>query len=212
MDAPEITANPFAALLDGVPRRVIEDGGDALYHGKRTTHLPETEVLATLAAAYPADLAEAGTVLEGAVWVTFNCAPNAGRQPAIVTRDDPGFLPDRFEAARYVPADTITALLARIAAQEAQIGRLEGKSATLTEYAAAVEKSAETAETALAAERAKVAKLVEALEFYADETAWREGPVETVDTVIGTAYRNKAAEIRIDRGKRARAAITEATQ
>jgi hypothetical protein len=51
-------------------------------------------------------------------------------------------------------------------------------------------------------------KLAEALEFYADAKGWNEPPIETVHSeLFGVAYRNRASEIRTDRGKIARAAL-----
>lgn len=190
-----MTANPFAAL----PRYSLIDGNMTRATSGDYVHVSD---IATLAAAYPADLAEAGTVLEGAVWVTFNCAPNAGRQPAIVTRDDPGFLPDRFEAARYVPADTITALLARIAAQEAQMTTILNEREGLR---LAMEKWVEESETALAAERAKTAKLVEALKPF--------GFVDEEGDFLIEAHGSQSVLKRyVAAKKRLRAAITEASK
>jgi len=57
--------------------------------------------------------------------------------------------------------------------------------------------------------RAEVERLRDALKFYADPSAWNQKPVETVETVIGTAYRNEAAEMQKDRGARARATLAK---
>ncbi|NGQ91489.1 hypothetical protein G5V65_11330 [Rhodobacter sp. HX-7-19] len=176
--------NPFAALLDGVPRRVIEDGGDALYHGKRTTYLPETDVLAALAAAVPADLAEAS----GGILRTL--------------RDDQDLLTSD-------AADLIATLLARIAAQEAVNNGLkryiQGYRQATRESARQFEAEldrAEATETALAAERAKTARLVEALKIIA-EAKDLEAPSE-----YNRGWNNSRSRLR----DAARAAITEAGQ
>jgi hypothetical protein len=56
------------------------------------------------------------------------------------------------------------------------------------------------------------ADLVEALEFYADESAWNQPPVKTVaHELLGPAYENQASKVRLDRGRIARAAIAAAT-
>jgi hypothetical protein len=56
---------------------------------------------------------------------------------------------------------------------------------------------------------ALLAAMVAALEFYADEAAWNEAPMETHESVLGVAYKNKAAQIRTDRGTKARQALKE---
>ncbi len=129
-----MTANPFAALLAGVKRfpRPYENVVDY------------DEVLAALAAAVTADLAEAGEIAEQ------------------LLREADGF--------SVRASDTITALLARLAAQEAQIKGLEKDR---DEYRTEAQKHRDDAlewfnknhasQTALAAERTKTAKLVEAL-------------------------------------------------
>lgn len=135
-----MTANPFAALLDGVPRRVIEDGGDALYHGKRTTYLPETEVLAALAAAVSDDLAEAGNAnIVGLLEASRELAGYASYAEIVggisVNRPQIRQWCDAvFEAMRTMPIDAesgertapdLPALFARIVAQEARIKGLQ---------------------------------------------------------------------------------------
>lgn len=180
-----MTDNPFAALLNGVPRYDETTG----WRHPEGIAVRINDVLAALAAAYPADLAEAGKVLERLRWNREH--PVTGK---LVYANEDG--PDA--------ADLITALLARIAAQEAQIKGLEKDRDRRTEmhecamserddatlYAdeqkaraeaaetalAAMTKERDgllttwaesrerhlTAETALAAEREKVARLVEA--------------------------------------------------
>jgi len=130
-----MTANHFAALLDGVKRRVIEDGGNALYHGKRTTYLPETEVLAALAAAVPADLAEAvwkpiETAPRGGEW--FMARSEHGQTRAVHYADEYDRFPISHDGVvwstapvEWMPLSVFPALLARIAAQEARIEGLQ---------------------------------------------------------------------------------------
>lgn len=63
---------------------------------------------------------------------------------------------------------------------------------------------------ALKAERERD-ELLEALQFYADETAWNQPPVKTVaHELFGRAYENQASKVRNDRGGVARAAIAKA--
>lgn len=58
--------------------------------------------------------------------------------------------------------------------------------------------------------RAEVERLREALEFYADKEAWNQPPVKTVShELLGPAYENAASRVRLDRGKIARAALTQ---
>ena len=56
---------------------------------------------------------------------------------------------------------------------------------------------------------AGVAELVEALDFYADKSAWNQPPVQTVESVVGVAYQNKASQMQKDRGVKARAALAK---
>ena len=58
-----------------------------------------------------------------------------------------------------------------------------------------------------AAERERDA-LRDALEFYADKSAWNQPPVQTVQSELGVAYQNKASQMQKDRGAKARAALT----
>lgn len=52
--------------------------------------------------------------------------------------------------------------------------------------------------------------LVEALEFYADPEAWNQPPVKTIaHELFGPAYENQASKVRLDRGKIARAALSQ---
>lgn len=58
-----------------------------------------------------------------------------------------------------------------------------------------------------------VAELVEALEFYGDETAWNQPPVKTCEhELLGPGYENQASKVRLDRGRIARAALTRARE
>lgn len=58
--------------------------------------------------------------------------------------------------------------------------------------------------------RAEVERMREALEFYADKEAWNQPPVKTVShELLGPAYENAASRVRLDRGKIARAALTQ---
>lgn len=137
-----MTANPFAALLDGVPRY---DGYGTFDPDGDVVRL--SEVLAALAAAVPADLAEAGEVLDE------------------IRRVDPFENPLAASEAEQRAADTITALIARLAAQEAQIKGLEAERDDAVVKRAAWELEAKTLEPALVAERAKTARLVEAADW-----------------------------------------------
>lgn len=57
-------------------------------------------------------------------------------------------------------------------------------------------------------EREKVA-LVEALQFYADESGWNQPPVKTIaHELLGPAYENQASKIQWDRGRIAREALS----
>ncbi|NGQ91495.1 hypothetical protein G5V65_11360 [Rhodobacter sp. HX-7-19] len=217
-----MTANPFAAMLDGVQRRVIEDGGDALYHGKRTTYLPETEVLASLAAAVPADLAEAGKVLEGVTpgrVVQFHpsfCkeaegAPfsewDSSHDLSVIQPDGKRY---RIGSMRHANDATffqwcregVPALIARIAAQEAQIDDAKDYAETCNSLMRKAQRDHEAAETALAASQARVAKLVAALK------RWEHSGCP--DCGGDCASANPPVSLCIMR--ETRAAITEATQ
>jgi hypothetical protein len=138
-----MTANPFAILLRNVPRVKMHIGGQHF--------MPDTQVLAALAAAVPADLAEAG---KDAAWL----------------RNIHGGHPDanRFDDV----ARNICALIATVTAQAAEI---EGLGA---DYQRESDQHDETA-SALAAERAKVARLVKAAfcEGFAEgcDGTWVEG-------------------------------------
>ena len=165
------------------------------------------KVIAALAAAVPADLAEAGNVLEGVTPGPW-CVPGQpdkicaegytknGFARTIATVATPSWMgsAEPWANARFIAwcREGVPALLARIAAQEAQIKGLEAEnknrigdlmklSHQMSEWKASqhyryigadgqpvlardLEARAEAAETALAAERAKTAKLVEALE------------------------------------------------
>ena len=160
-----MTANPFAVLLRYVEAFTFKGNTpqpDA--HGK---WVRRKDVLAAFAAAVPDDLVEAGKVLDDVKAAEAICHSEDCFQQAAHFKD---------------AADLITALLARIAAREAQIKGLEQHVADLLadqECGCGYDKPtdvclghlplhrktvarAEAAETALDAERAKVAKLVEA--------------------------------------------------
>lgn len=135
-----MTANPFAALLDGVRRYSYHD-----YDEDDGFCLREKDVLSALAAAVPADLAEAGKVLEGVTpgkWrqhlvdETTVVSPDGSEVcctfPSGGTDDDADYEADweTHEAnARFIAwcREGVPALLARIAAQEAQIKGLEAE-------------------------------------------------------------------------------------
>jgi len=55
----------------------------------------------------------------------------------------------------------------------------------------------------------RVRELEAALEFYADESAWNQPPVRTVESPIGVAYENQASKVQRDRGRIARAALKD---
>lgn len=169
-----MTDNPFAALLRDVPRYdpwgCRLSGVEAISEDE--TMLVLSDVLAVLAAAVPDDLAEAEKVLE---------------RLSIMS-----------DTTSHRACGVITALLARIAAQEAvnraQVEVIEKQADTIIRINA----RAEAAETALAAERAKVAKLVEALTFYSCKDGCNDCSENERD-LIGCGWT-------------ARAAITEAGQ
>ena len=208
-----MTANPFADLLAGVSRHYFSQDS--------RTFLPHDEVLAALDAAVPADLAEAGKVMEGvtpgpwfAGWpecgITGPTTPNVsgsfcggidwGRFPvtkgmetiaAVALQDAGNGTPlsgSDVANARFIAwcREGVPAILARIAAQEAQIKGLEAErdealalaeskidpqacqdmilnaAAIAREIVAETDAENQRLETALAAEKAKTAKLVEA--------------------------------------------------
>lgn len=158
-----MTANHFAALLDGVPRYRHEHLGVMV---QTKTDIGVwffvDQVLAALAAAVPADLAEAGKVLEEPQPRTLvihhktpckcetftgsaadcrtgivrchQCGEQIDRIEIVPNPDfDPTPLPD--------PKNVIRALLARIAAQEAQIKELEkDREAGAKDYCALMER------------------------------------------------------------------------
>lgn len=159
------------------------------------------KVIAALAAAVPADLAEAAGYL----------LPTLQKGPEYVYR---------FVDTDNRAADLITALLARIAAQEAQMRESAMQELASLGQAQEAYEAQKAAETALAAERAKVAKLVEALTPSGETKAAYMGefsiPFPTVDAdgnevmlrpnVPWTTIKETMAAIR------ARAAITEVGQ
>lgn len=49
----------------------------------------------------------------------------------------------------------------------------------------------------------------EALEFYADETAWNQPPIKTRAGLLGIEYENQASKVRWDRGRIARLALAQ---
>ena len=157
--------NPFAALLDGVSRYYANSQDDSEGY-----LLPETEVLAALAAAVPADLAEAGKVLEGVTPGPWRVGPvddcrvedANGNEVAQIDGDynQPETWPLMEANARFIAwcREGVPALLARIAAQEAQIKGLEaekrywkGEIDTVLAGRADEHDRAEAAETALTA-------------------------------------------------------------
>lgn len=219
--------NPFAALLDGVPKYALNINTQLMEEHWRGKFVDIDKVLAALAAAVPADLAEAGKVLE---WLRgiktadgFEHTQEEGVNVLKLKRK-----PDPRGAEA---ADLITALLARIAAQEAQMKRgamlleatmtrAEAAEAKLAEWQASqhyryigangqpvlardLEDRAEAAETALAASEASVAKLVEALDAFPAD--WRER-AHSFKGVL------KLQAAWADGFNAARAAITEAGQ
>jgi hypothetical protein len=143
----------FASLLNGV-RRINP------YNNKTSALLYEDEVLAALAAAVPADLAEAG---KRAAYIANECL-----QAADVLSQT-----DTFQSGQAVFRDAsaqITALIALATAQAARIEGLEKERDEAHVYNEFLLKAHEAAIhqrdiqiAALAAEREKVAKLVEAL-------------------------------------------------
>lgn len=60
----------------------------------------------------------------------------------------------------------------------------------------------------LTALRAQVETLREALEFYADKSAWNQPPVKTSEGLLGIEYENQASLMQRDRGAKARAALS----
>ncbi len=257
-----MTANPFAALLDGVPRY---DGYGTFDPDGDVVRL--SEVLAALAAAVPADLAEAGKVLEGVTpgpWTEHDKGKHPNPYVCGATEiyehgeDKPvvAYVVGMNDAAnrRFIAwcREGVPALLARLAAQEAQIKGLEAErdrvgleekmrmvawcskrqAITAKAWQRAARKAlsgdmselrnridlidagpmdivqsdedrAEAAETALAAERAKTAKLVEALTLAANRLSRR-----AVDYIPGGRLFIETSEW----ADEARAAITEAGQ
>ena len=55
----------------------------------------------------------------------------------------------------------------------------------------------------------EIARLREALMFYADKDAWNQPPVHTREGLISIEYENKASKMQKDRGKLARAALEQ---
>ena len=133
-----MTANPFAALLDGVPRLTMETtvNGEQIIVCNDGPFVRYDRVLAALAAAVPADLTEVGNVLEGVTgnaWrihriASLNVETTDGRSIASCA----GYSDNRRMAevneenaanARFIAwcREGVPALLARIAGQEAQM-------------------------------------------------------------------------------------------
>lgn len=141
-----MTANPFAALLAKIGRYSHDCDEPHLVPEPDGKWLDRDEVLAALTAAYPTDLAEAGKVLEGVTpgpWA-WNTRGFVG--PAS-TEDDQSFGMICDEVAECTFSDGakeansrfiawcregVPALIARIAAQEAQINGLEATVAEVT--------------------------------------------------------------------------------
>ena len=53
----------------------------------------------------------------------------------------------------------------------------------------------------------RITALEEALEFYADQSAWTQPPVKTRDGLLSVEYENQASKMQRDRGDIARAAL-----
>ncbi len=53
----------------------------------------------------------------------------------------------------------------------------------------------------------RITALEEALEFYADQSAWTQPPVKTRDGLLSIEYENQASKMQRDRGDIARAAL-----
>lgn len=53
----------------------------------------------------------------------------------------------------------------------------------------------------------RITALEEALEFYADQSAWTQPPVKTRDGILSVEYENQASKMQRDRGDIARAAL-----
>lgn len=236
-----MTANPFAALLDGVRR--YECKPTPL--DRHANMVLETDVLAALAAAVSADLAEAVEGLEGVTpgpWTEHDKGKHPNPYVCGATEiyehgeDKPvvAYVVGMNDAAnrRFIAwcREGVPALLARIAAQEAQMKGLEAtvdRMATEENRLCAEIKRgkeararAEAAETALAAERAKTAKLVDLL-CLADEAIMQEHGCFPLDRTnerqiflndACTAIRKITGDDYTERKRRARAAITEAGQ
>lgn len=135
-----MTANPFAALLAKIGRYSHDCDEPHLVPEPDGKWLDRDEVLAALAAAVPADLAEAGEVLEGVTAGPWSipgqpdkiCAEGYtknGFARTIATVATPSWMgsADPWTNARFIAwcREGVPALLARLAAQEAQIKGLE---------------------------------------------------------------------------------------
>lgn len=210
-----MTANPFAALLRDVSRY---NGHYRATHGEMVRY---SDVLAALAAAVPADLAEAGKVQDEANELIDFLSGQANLDG--MGFGDPDEKGHRFWWRKYLSRfeemdDTITAILARIAAQEAQIkglehdrdewrqraiDRCEASEKWFRKYGA--EKArAEAAETALAAERPKVERLLGAWDLARSHSR--------VKVTLGDGDARKSWGAFLIAMDETRAAITEAGQ
>ena len=159
-----MTDNPFAALLAKIGRYSHDCDEPHLVPEPDGKWLDRDEVLAALAAAVPADLAEAGKVverLEDEAITLSGIGINRGSVDASLSAQ-----------AADEAADLITALLARIAAQEAQMKGLGAEITATDDLMAADSCRIAALETALAAQEAQI----ERLEIVAQEAkaGWRD--------------------------------------
>ena len=239
--------NPFAALLDGVPRYSCTNAGD-MEDDPFGKFVFRSDILAALAAAVPADLAEAGKVLEGVTGTSWAYRPGHYDDWGVVKEEDCVICqvrhPDRIASevlsewrakgqdpweanARFIAwcREGVPALLARIAAQEAEthkvrrflkISRDEGKEAL---------ERAEAAETALAGMTKERDDWKEAAARAEQEERIRTRQLADTDTALAASEARVAKLVEAletiseyDTGATAglaytaRAAITEASQ
>ena len=162
----DVSADLFAALLAGVQRH------DPQWYGPHDSgrYVLLEEVLAALAAAVPDDLAEAEKVLEGVTPGKWEPHHHDEYSELAVYHPEFTGLGHFYEAAdaNFIAwcREGVPALLARIAAQEAQIKGLHEMNNGLSDMFLKATDRTKAAKTALAASEARVAKLVEALTFY----------------------------------------------
>lgn len=169
MQEKTMTTDIAAALLADVPRYRPEHPG-VMVPDINGVWVDHRHVLAALTAALDPALSErAGEVLEGVTpgpWVTGTMLPFTVFNPNPKDNDDSGVICDCQEPAnaRFIAwcREGVPALLARIAAQQAQIKGLDQKVNGLCDLYSQASEQVQSAGAALTAERAKVAKLVEA--------------------------------------------------